>query len=245
LSGELSGNLSDGANGGLHDDAPPAGPLAALGRQLAQWLALALMLLVAGWVLWQSQRLFRADWASLPERHQVLAWVSGNGAPATAAQWEQTRAALQASIDITPEDPALQERLGDLHGVAGQRDWADVSLRKLHFGRAAAHYKAAIALRPGEPQTWAMLAAAYQAMGAEPALVHDTWARALALGPFEGHVQPILMQVALADWPNASPAMQAWASELFDTGSEATRKDINVMAAAYGLRFSAEQKSLP
>jgi predicted TPR repeat methyltransferase len=206
-------------------------------RPWLPWLLLAVLLPVAGWVLNESQRLFRADWASAAQRHQVLEWVSGAKAPASAAEWEAAHAALLASVAITPEDPDMHERLGDAHTVAGQRDWAQPALRQQHFANAQRAYEAAAALRPAEPQTWAMIAAARQAAGEPAAQVHEAWARALKLGPFEGHLQAILMQVVLADWEGASPGMRNWATTLFDDSNAAVRGDINRLAARYGLRF--------
>ena len=206
------------------------------------WLLLALVLPAAGMVFYEAQRLFRADWASAATRHNVVQWVSGAAAPKSQAEWDTAHADLQTSLRITPDDPNLHERLGDLHAVAGQRDWADASLRRGHFTKAAAAYEQATALRPSEPGTWAMLAIARQAMGASGAPVHTAWARARALGPYEGHVQPMLMQVVLADWDSATPEMQAWAKALFDAGNEGMRNDINTMARRHGLSFAPDPK---
>jgi tetratricopeptide (TPR) repeat protein len=234
--------------------AAPTAPVPAPVPELAQggparrwraWLLLALVLPTAGWVLYESQRSFRAYWASAAEQQKVLAWVSGAGLPGTPQEWEDARAALQATLDLTPDDPDATERLGDLHAVAGQRDWADEALRRQHYARAVAHYLAAIQLRPSSPQSWAMLAAARQAMGDAPAAVHTAWDTAQRLGPFEGHVQPILMQVVLSDWDGASPAMQAWAKGLFDRGNESVRRDINALAKRYGLLFTPDPQAQP
>ncbi len=209
------------------------------------WLRAALCLPVALWVCFEAQRVFRADWASAAERRQVLDWVAGASAPKTEAEWEAARAAIQRSLDIVPDDPDMHERLGDVYFAAGQRDWAVPALRATDFGRAAQAYRQALTLRPGEPQTWAMLATAVQAVGQDRAQVQQAWARALALGPYEGHVQPVLMQVVLADWDGATPHMQAWARRLFDEGNEGVRRDINAMAKRYGLVFSPDQGSKP
>jgi tetratricopeptide (TPR) repeat protein len=212
---------------------------------LWQTVLLCSLLPVAGWVLFEAQRTFRADWASAYERQQVLAWVAGTGLPKSPEEWEAARAALQASIDLASDDPDMQERMGDLYGVAGLRDWADIALRHQHYAKAAAYYQAALKLRPSEPQTWAVLASARQAMGAPPASVYEAWAKARQLGPFEGHVQPILMQIVLADWNGASPQMQDWAKGLFDAGNAATQRDINALALRYGWQFTPDAPAAP
>jgi hypothetical protein len=77
-------------------------------------------------------------------------------------------------------------------------------------------------------------------MGDTPARVHEPWSKALLLGPFEGHVQPVLLQVALADWDNASIDMQTWAKALFDRSDPAVRAQIDVLARYYGLTFTPD-----
>jgi len=218
---------------------------AALGTRWRALGVLCLLLPVAGWALFESQRLFRSDWASAAERQKVLLWVSGGAAPASVEEWNAARAALLRSLSLTPDDPNLHERMGDLDVVAGQRDWAIATLRRAHFTSAAGYYGQALVLRPRDPQTWAMLAAARQAAGADRALVHLAWARALALGPHEGHVQPVLLSVVLADWSGATEAMQNWVKSVFDQGDARTRRAINDIAAANGLLFSPDSASLP
>jgi len=192
------------------------------------------------WVLYQGQRMARADWASISARPQVVQWVSGESAPTDAAAWEAVRDDIQRSLDIQPDSPEFLERMGDVLSVAGQQNWADSALRMKHFSAAAAFYERAIATRPSEPGTWAMLAAARQAAGAPLASVHAAWVRAQELGPFEGHVQPLLMQVVLADWDHASTAMQDWAKTLFDRVSPRTQGEINALAKRYGIQFQPD-----
>jgi tetratricopeptide (TPR) repeat protein len=200
---------------------------------------------VAGWVFWEAHRTFHADVASAAARARVSTWASGVESPRTAQEWDDAHAALQTALGLTPDDPDLHERLGDLHGVAGRRDWALKDLRRQHFGRAAEAYRQALALRPGEPATWAMLASTYQVLGTDRARVQEAWAKARALGPLEAHLQPILLQIVLADWAGAAPEMQDWAKRLFDQGDAATRAYINTAAQPYGLIFNPDIVSAP
>ena len=204
------------------------------------WLLAALAWPMAGWVFFEGQRTARADWASAAARQHVVRWVSGAAAPSDTDEWEAARSAIQHSLNLVPDSPEMQERMGDVYSVAGQVSWANDRLRNDYFKRAAAHYESAVALRPSESGTWAMLAAARQAMRASPASVQQAWAQARKLGPFEGHVQPMLMQVALADWDNASPVMQNWAKALFDRGGPVMQAEINALAGRYGLVFKPD-----
>jgi tetratricopeptide (TPR) repeat protein len=214
-------------------------------RRIRAAALLVLAVPAAGWVFWEAQRTFRADVASASARLHVTAWVSGAESPKTTQDWDDARSALLTAIDITPDDPDLHERLGDLYVVAGRRDWDRIELRRDHFGRAADAYSQALALRPGEPATWAMLAMAHQVLGNDRARVHQAWAKALALGPYEAHTRPILLQIVLAGWNDATPDMQAWAKTLFDQGDAATRASINNMAKPFGLLFSPDAASAP
>lgn len=201
---------------------------------------LLLALVIFLWVAWEGQRLIRADFTSLGARKQVGAWISGESPLPTDAEWAEARDAIAAALAVTPDNPALQEQMGDLHAVAGRRLWADGVARTPHFQRAEASYRQALALRPGDPQTWASLAMAYHGQGQTGAPLHQAWARALALGPNEGHVQPMLLETALATWATASPEMQRWTLAFFDASAPAQRKAINDMAKRYGLQLQAD-----
>ena len=188
----------------------------------------------------QSQRLVRADMAAMATRKQVTQWASGAVEPPAPPAWQAAQEALQTALAITPDNPGLQEQMGDLHAVAGRRDWPDPAARTQHFTQAAGYYQRALSLRPGDPQTWASLAAAYQGTGQWGAPLHDAWARALQLGPNEGHVQPMLLETALATWNQATPQMQQWAMRLFEASPEAQRRAINASAGQHGLHFDTQ-----
>jgi cytochrome c-type biogenesis protein CcmH/NrfG len=200
-------------------------------------LALALLLPALAWVLWEGQRVLRADLNAMGPRKHVAVWASGQALPKTADEWQEAFDALSRAQQITPDNPGLFETMGDLHVVAGQRDWDDEALRHQHFGRAVEQYTQSLALRPGEAQTWAALASAYSAMGERGAPMQDAWKRALALGPNEGHVQLMLLQTALEIWAEAPAFMTDWASALFDRADSGGQRNINDMAKRYDLQF--------
>lgn len=207
------------------------------------WLPAALLLSMAAWVLWQAQRTLRSDWGSWAAREQVVAWASGTVPLPSAAQLDDTRAALARAIAVMPDNPTLQERLGDAHFVAALQTWRELPARATQLQAAATQYRAALALRPNEPQTWAKLATVLQGSGAPAEQVQPAWLRARQLGPYDEHVVPLLLRVVLADWQGANPTMQDWAKALFDEGSAGTRSGINAMAARYGLHFAPDDTS--
>ena len=210
---------------------------AALWRKLPLLLAVCM---VGGWAIHEGQRVARADLMSVGTRKQVAAWASGGAAPSSQQGWDDALATLTAAQAITPDNPGLQESIGDLHVVAGRLDWADLPRREQHFNQAVLQFQKALALRSADPQTWASLAAAYQGLGDTGSKLHQAWAKALELGPNEGHVQPMLLETALATWATASPKMQRWTKDFFEASAEPQRKAINEMARRYNLRFDVE-----
>lgn len=209
-------------------------------RCAAAWCLLGVSLPLAGWVFFEAQRMFRADWASAVARQQAQLWVSGKAPTPSQEEVRLALAAVQSSLAITPDDPVLHERLGDIQFAAGKRVGLDEHLRRQQFKAAADHYETATALRPREPGAWAMLALSRQLAGDQRSRVQAAWLRAQSLGPFEGHVQPLLMDVVLGDWSGATPAMQEWAKVLFDTGNDGVRNAINAMARPFGLVFAPD-----
>ena len=208
------------------------------------WAITALAVPVAAWVFWQAQLWLRTDLASAGARKAAVDWASGARKPPTEPEWAQAVQALHDARALQPRHPGLAEPLGDLHMVAARRDWADEARRNAALAQAVQHYQEALAQRPADPQTWAALAAAEQGRG-NAAAMRAAWAKALALGPNEGHVQPMLLELALASWADATPQMQQWAIALYDASSAAQRKAINRMAERYGLTFAQEPVRAP
>ena len=216
-----------------------------MSKRLPPGLALNLPLLLAalaitGWVFWQAQLLLRSDYPSQSARQKIGQWASGAVREPSEAAWASALQDMQAALSIAPGNPVLQEQLGDLYTVAGRRDWYDTPVRKQHFANAVAQYKKALALRPTDPQTWASLAAAYQGLGEHPDDLAQAWHMALKYGPHEGHVQPMLLELALSQWATATPDMQQWAKAMFDNAAQPQRKAINNLAARYGLMFQPD-----
>jgi tetratricopeptide (TPR) repeat protein len=183
----------------------------------------------------------RSDLGSMGARHAITGWAATGTAPATPQAWQDAHDDLAAALQATPDNPGLQEHMGDLYVVAGRRDWDQPAQRQAHFAQALRYYQAALALRPGDAQTWASLAAAHQGLGETGQPMHQAWQRALQLGANEGYVQPMLLDMVLATWKQATPEMRDWASKLFDAGSAGQQEAINTVAARYGLHFEPEE----
>lgn len=210
-----------------------------LGPRLGLQLALAAVLLVTAWVLWWGWAVLRTDLATAGTRKQVGLWAAGSLQLPSPAAWAAARARLDRAVDRLPSDPGLHESLGALWLVASRMP-PDDAARAEPLVQAAQAYEQALRLRPTDSQGWAALALVRQAQGQPMAAVAEAWERARQLGPNDGHVQPLLLEVVLAGWAAAPPAMQAWATALFETGSAQQRRAINRLAAVHGLQFSSD-----
>jgi Tfp pilus assembly protein PilF len=148
------------------------------------------------------------------------------------------RDAIERAVEIAVDDPALHEARGDVYLVGGAQRWFDARQRQAHYRQAVSSYRESLRLRPTDPQTWASLAAAHFGAREFGAPLQEAWTRALALGPHEGYVQSMLMDLALATWADATPAMRQWVEDTFENAPESTRVEINKMAEQRGLRLS-------
>jgi tetratricopeptide (TPR) repeat protein len=203
-------------------------------------LLLLAVLPVVAWAWMEGWRLAQADWAATPARQQVEDWAARTRRLPEAARVDAAEAALKRAVGMPPHDPTLHERLGDLQLLRARERWNDTPVLRAMAAEAARHFEAAVALRPAEPGAWAGLAQARWLAGEPRDAVYAAWERARALGPHEGHVQPVLMEIALADWDQAPEAVQDWATHLFDQSPEAVRRQINALAREYGLNFEPD-----
>lgn len=208
-------------------------------RERALQAGLVAVLLVTAWVLWFGWAVLRTDLVTAGTRKQVGLWAAGSLQLPSAAAWAAARARLERAVERLPSDPGLHEALGALWLVAGRMP-PDDSTRAEPFVQSARAYEQMLLLRPTDAQGWAALALVRQAQGQPMAQVAEAWGRARQLGPHDGHVQPLLLEVVLAGWATAPEAMQTWASTQFESGSALQRRAINRLALLHGLQFSSD-----
>jgi tetratricopeptide (TPR) repeat protein len=197
---------------------------------------------ITGLAIQESQRHVRAYLQAGEARYLAEKWVNSPQRPPSEARVLTAMAAVQRALTITPDDPGLHEQLGDLHVLMAQLPDVTVlkpAAVKANLSSGIAAYKAAIALRPRDGQTWAALAMALHLQGTDKQAMRDAWQKSLALGPNEGHVMPMLLELVLRDWAGAPKDMQDWATSLFERSSEEQRARFNRQAERYGLHFEA------
>lgn len=212
-------------------------PAKAPPRHWSQHVALLMAVCVTLWVGYEAQRHIRVFAVAGKARYQTDKWVSGATAVPSSTALERALGDMNAAVHITPDDASLQEQLGDLHMVAAEYLKDDLALRDTHLKAALAQYQQALQLLPTDPQTWASLAATYHAMGEAGAPMQQAWLKSLALGPNEGHVWPMLLELALANWAQTTPEMQAWVQDFFAKSNTNSQKAINKVAGRYGLQL--------
>jgi tetratricopeptide (TPR) repeat protein len=178
-----------------------------------------------------------ADFTSMRARYLVERWASGQLKPPTESAWSQARQALERASAITPGDPSLHERLGDLWVAAGLRDAADEALRSNHYEQALAAYQRVLAQRPRDAHVWVRVAAAHAGAGHAPQRMFEAWRKAQAFGPHEGHVTPMLAELAMMHWQSAPADVQDWLADLYERSAEPKRKALAKLGDRYGLAF--------
>lgn len=193
----------------------PATPRGARAR--AGVLALAVTAL-AGWAVWDSVPVFRADQVGTRVRTDVQRWGDG-AAPWTLEQWQGAKGAVEQAIAWTPNDASLHELLSALYALRGTREWGDgnpaTSPGVALYRQALNHQERALQLRPLNAMAWAQMALLHYAVGEDANAMWAAWRQAHKLGPNEADVRFQLTEVARQGWwavpADVRQAVDGWA----------------------------------
>lgn len=225
----------------------PTRPAPALTLRGRVTLALAVSALVALAALsaWHGGRAAVADARSLSARALVTAWREGGGPAYSPALWAQTRDQLQAALRIAPDNAQLHDDMGFLYAARAQGlgqlapDSAQLPLQHSLLQQASASYRAATALRPTFPYSWAYLALAKHLRAEHDAEFWLAFDKALQYGRNEAGVQPALAQMAFALWPALHSARQARVIAMVGAAAAAPQAKLRAMAAQSGVSLPA------
>lgn len=193
-------------------------------------LAAAALAAFAALSLWHGGRAAWSDAQSAQTRWQVSQWRSGAGPAASAAQWLEARDTLQGALQTAPDNAQLLDDLGFLHASRAQSlgapapDSAAHALQQELLASAIANYRAASALRPTFPYTWAYLALAKQLRGELDAELWLAFDKALRYGRTEPGVRPALTQLALANWAALGAERQTRFKAMLANDSKAVKR---------------------
>jgi hypothetical protein len=139
---------------------------------------------------------------------EVGTWTA-SGAPPAATTMAWVRDELGSAAQVTPDDPNLEEMLGELalRAPAG----ADLDEALVHFRRAAT-------LRPSSPYAWADIVTVLYRQGDTGAPFEAALRSAAELGPAEREVQLVVADYGLAVWDEVAAPTRA-AVESMVTGA--------------------------
>ena len=209
-------------------------------RELWRLLAPLGLLAVAVWVLTTAWSDLRADLPSQGARALITAWTADERRAAPQAAWLDAERDLQTSLQVQPDNPVLNEALGDLYLLGSQQPWAEPPQRQRYLQQSATAYRQVLAMRPRDARNWGALTMALAQQGQRGNAVNEAWESAHRFGPNEGYLLLQLLRVALATWDDASPAMQKWTTDLYENGNKQQREDLNRLARQFGLEFSSQ-----
>jgi hypothetical protein len=171
---------------------------------LRVWFVVGLMgLVIAGAAsLWFVLRAAWADATSLSARTIATDWRTGTGPTATGELWARTRDQLQVALQVAPGNAQLHDDLGFLYASRSQGMGIvpvgsdDYALQQNLMEAAIVHYRAACAMRPTFPYTWAYLALAKHYRDQHDAEFFAAYGRAVKYGHSEVVLQPLLATLA-------------------------------------------------
>lgn len=179
----------------------------------------------------------QVDWLTLRLQHQVARWGASGTLP-NPATFQAAERDLMRATRLNPNDAAIQDMLGALYTLQGNTQWDDTVARTLAYRRALPHQERSVALRPYVAQGWANLVLTKYVLQQPMPEIEAAWQQAFALGPHEREVKPILINVALGRWAEATPPMRAWITELHEQRGAQERDRIDRWAAYYGLSLN-------
>lgn len=195
-------------------------------------LALVLLAGFAALSCWHGGRMAWSDAESLAARWTVAQWRQGRGPLVTAALWTQTRDDLRLALQVTPDNAQLLVDLAYLHASRAQAmGWPrfgseEEALRQSLLAQAIAYYRAAAAMRPTFPYSWAYLALAKQLKGEQDPEFWVAFDRALQYGRTEAGLQTTLAQLAFAQGSTLSEDRRRLVFNMFTSSQGAARKNL-------------------
>lgn len=182
-------------------------------RQRLPW-GLGVVLLVVAMLgaasLWHVVPAAWSDASTLAARNMVNAWQDTQPPRINLNEWAVARTRLEEGIAISPDSAHLRAELGYVYAVRAQtlgRLSDQHPLYSMQMGLldlAIEQYRAACALRPTFPYTWAQLALAKHQRGQDDAELWTAFDQALRYGFAEATLQPSLTDIALMRWPALS-----------------------------------------
>ncbi len=201
--------------------------------------------------LWHGLSAAWTDASTLRARATVNGWRDGSGPGFTPALWEHTLQDLQTALQTTPDNAQFHVDLGFLMaaraqglGAAPAGSLAHIQQQNL-LNQAIAHYRAACALRPTFPYTWAYLALAKHLRNQHDDEFWLAFDHALQYGRNEAKLQPTLADLAFALWPTLQPQRQQAITAMVDLAQSAPRKTMLDLAQRRSIALAGITSAAP
>ncbi len=195
-------------------------------RTVALSLAAVAALCVATGLVIKTAPLIASDWNATVKWPDMQEW-SADTVTWDEQEWQARVEAVEESLRLTPDNPALHEQLAGLLAYQGRRVWSGGqagSPEESLFTRALESQDRSIALRPGYAMAWANKAVYMATLGYPPAEVFEVWRRALALGPQLPEVRAVLVWVAEVFAEETPADAREWALQADPKLAERLRK---------------------
>ncbi|MDH3415332.1 MAG: hypothetical protein OEM64_03375, partial [Gammaproteobacteria bacterium] len=119
----------------------------------------------------------------------------------TDTEWQAIHANLRRALGLEPHNPVTLTELGRLHRIQLESDTLDRTAIERHGKLAIDYYEQAARLRPAWPWVWSNLALVrYELYQEASDAYHRALIRAARFGPWEDHVQSLVVELGVDTW---------------------------------------------
>lgn len=208
---------------------------------LAWALGLLLIVLTGVSSLWFVVPAAWEDAGTLRARTLISDWREGKGPAVTAELWNTMRNDLTDAALTSPGNAQFQDDLGFLYAARSQGMGVvpvGSPARELQLALmdvAVGYYRAAARLRPTFPYSWTYLALALHLHDRHDEEFWAAFDRGMRYGNSEAALQPVLAQIAFAQWPEIGVERQKKVIDMVASAKEASRKNLLAMAERAGV----------
>lgn len=187
--------------------------MACLRSKSVLWASGAFLL----FIIFLAVRIGVADLLSKSARNEMYAWSTSKVRPDVSAV-DSVSATLGKARLISPGNPDHYEDMARLALVRSGMPGVSDAERNAQLLQGVEQIRAAIALRPASPYSWATLLLLKRERGEYDAEFRLALERAVTLGAWEPAVQPVVADVGLSAWAALPGAWQEMVRENFVRG---------------------------
>jgi hypothetical protein len=210
----------------------------------ATWACITIVLIALACLsAWHGGRASWGDASALSARWLVTEWREGRGPAFSPELWQDTKSQLVEALQITPGNAQIYDDLGFLHAARAQALGTTETggiLQGYQFrllDEDIVNYRAAAALRPTFPYSWAYLALAKQLRGQRDDELWLSFDRAMRYGATEVAVRWVLAQIAYEQWNTLDSVRKAKVAMMVKQAPQGPRGKLLALAQEHGIKF--------